>query len=79
MNFVPPRSISRNLGSAILRNSNGEMIFLNYDCNHIIDWSDDDHFAFFVNDQWLVNKLCLGLIQSWMIFKIALRIRRTYT
>ena len=31
-----------------------------------------------INDLFLTSKLCVGLIQSWMIFEIALRVRQTY-
>ena len=32
----------------------------------------------FLNDLFLITKLSVGLIQSWMIFEIALRVRQTY-
>ena len=44
----------------------------------IIRWSKYHIVKHFFNDSYLVTKLSVGLIQSWMIFEIALRERHAY-
>ena len=44
----------------------------------IMAWSKFTSFGYYINDFYLVTKLSVGLIQSWMIFEIALRVRQTY-
>ena len=44
----------------------------------IMLWSKYTALGYYTNDYVLKTKLCVGLIQSWMIFEIALRERHTY-
>ena len=44
----------------------------------LIDWTCAVVIIIIVNDCYLITKLSVGLIQSWMIFEIALRVRQTY-
>ena len=44
----------------------------------IISWIPGWSPKHYTNDIQLVTKLGVGLIQSWIVFEIALRVRRTY-
>ena len=44
----------------------------------IMEWCDCMVFLHYINDFFLITKLSIGLVQSWMIFEIALRVRQTY-
>ena len=44
----------------------------------ILEFSKYEKSLIFINDLYLGTKISVGLIQSWMILEIALRIRETY-
>ena len=44
-----------------------------------MDWTNFVVIFYFIQDSYLCTKLGLGLIQSWMVLEIALRVRQTYT
>ena len=44
----------------------------------IMEWTKYVAFLTFINDLYLGAKISVGLIQSWMILEIALRIREIY-
>ena len=44
----------------------------------LIDWTDYYTFDYYINDFFIASKLSVGLVQSWMIFEVALRERQAY-